>query len=824
MADIICRWRNGTPKTVVELVNSLPHEVMPIGQFRKSMETKWKGEFFHTVYQLACQLALYCEAEDGLYYPRFDHDINEAEAHRYLELWITHYYIPNPYVAKDGFKNLECPTYLIKSLYDYVSLHPGCDYATAYRNLFHDEAKNNDDIVRNYINRYSKVLSFAKDGLLSKTNINAQQIFSFMDRNNKKQFYDTFDLGNQQCLMDSYLGNSIEQKKQMFYNYLKSTGLSESSCRQYAFSHPFHEEVVKIIEKVAHKSSLFDVIDGWQVLDIHKQVCPLEGNKKQGNAWSASISNYKNFLDYLEVGISMGNAEVDRTNDLSVSDYVNFKHILECFCAHLQYVAHNNDATVKGYDEYIRPFVEDGTFKKSGFGRKDQNIQKLIQKWELCSIGKIAINVHAESVTGQASYLHWKNTPHNVLAVWDGDKIQSLKLVELKSKDKRVPIGVSYTLNELGLYDGKEPNENLKKFYDAFADMLKNDPKQEEVSEELPVEPLTFADISPRQIIYYGAPGTGKSHTIKKEENAGLTCIRTTFHPDSDYSTFVGCYKPHKCRETESLTYEFVPQAFLEAYMQAWQNPQKEIALVIEEINRGNCAQIFGDIFQLLDRDEDGWSTYPIKADTDITEYLEQMGIAGYSETMVKKYGESKAGYGYMALPPNMSILATMNTSDQSLFPIDSAFKRRWDWKYVPICQGKSDGKDGLEKGMLLDWKIETSAGNNRWWNFLRAINGIIESTTHSEDKELGFFFCKANKDGVITADKFVNKVVFYLWTDVFKTYGFRSDIFNKDEDGQKKLAFKDFFNDVDGTPNEEMVKLFVENVMKHLPKENIEE
>ena len=208
----------------------------------------------------------------------------------------------------------------------------------------------------------------------------------------------------------------------------------------------------------------------------------------------------------------------------------------------------------------------------------------------------------------------------------------------------------------------------------------------------------------------------------------------------------------------------------------------------------------------------------------DIAEYLDQIKISGYSETMVKRYGESKTGYGYMALPPNMSLLATMNTSDQSLFPIDSAFKRRWDWKYVPICQGKSDGKDGLEKGQILDWKIETSADNKNWWNFLRAINGIIESTTHSEDKELGFFFCKANKDGVVTADKFVNKVVFYLWTDVFKTYGFRSDIFNKDEDGQKKLAFKDFFNDVDGTPNEETVKLFVENVMKHLPKENVEE
>ena len=192
MADIICRWRNGTPKTVMELVNSLPHEVMPISQFRNSMKDKWNGDFFHTPYQLACQLALYCEAEDGMYYPRFDHDIDETEAHRYLELWINRYYIPNPYVASDGFMELECPTYLIKTLYDYVSKHPGCDYATAYHNCFHDEAKNNDDIVRNYINRYSKVLSFSKEGTLSTTKINAKQIFSFMDRNNKKEFLKLF--------------------------------------------------------------------------------------------------------------------------------------------------------------------------------------------------------------------------------------------------------------------------------------------------------------------------------------------------------------------------------------------------------------------------------------------------------------------------------------------------------------------------------------------------------------------------------------------------------------------------------------------------------
>lgn len=327
--------------------------------------------------------------------------------------------------------------------------------------------------------------------------------------------------------------------------------------------------------------------------------------------------------------------------------------------------------------------------------------------------------------------------------------------------------------------------------------------------------PLNQGDISPRQIIYYGAPGTGKSHTIKKEEDAGKTCIRTTFHPDSDYSTFIGCYKPHKCRETDTLTYEFVPQAFLEAYTQAWRNPDKEIALVIEEINRGNCAQIFGDIFQLLDRDKDGWSTYPIKADTDIAEYLDQMEISGYSETMAQRYGEGKAGYGYLALPPNMSLLATMNTSDQSLFPIDSAFKRRWDWKYVKI----KNGKDKL--GNQLNWKIVikdeadnvVKVGENEeisWWTFIEKINTIIASMTSSADKQLGYFFCKPTdkaeetdeEPSIITADTLVGKVIFYLWNDVFKDYGFEDAyLFSylekvEGKDVEKDLTFADFYDE----------------------------
>ncbi len=364
---------------------------------------------------------------------------------------------------------------------------------------------------------------------------------------------------------------------------------------------------------------------------------------------------------------------------------------------------------------------------------------------------------------------------------------------------------------------------------------------EEEEGEE---KPLKFGDFIPRQIIYYGAPGTGKSHTIKKEEDEGkITCIRTTFHPDSDYATFVGCYKPHKIKGTNGLTYEFVEQAFLEAYKQAWMNPKEEIALVIEEINRGNCAQVFGDIFQLLDRSDDGWSTYPIKADTDIAEHLKELHIPGYAATMKLRFGLDKEGndrypdrdwFGFMALPPNMSILATMNTSDQSLFPIDSAFKRRWDWKYIKIKKGKD--KNGKELG----WNIQIEDANGEpvkiikeetklsWWEFIQKVNEIIASMTSSADKQLGYFFCKPSKKAnetdekptIITADTLVGKVIFYLWNDVFKDYGFEdASLFTYQEEKngkktEKDLAFADFYDEEGELVNTERLVDFLRKIM----------
>lgn len=358
------------------------------------------------------------------------------------------------------------------------------------------------------------------------------------------------------------------------------------------------------------------------------------------------------------------------------------------------------------------------------------------------------------------------------------------------------------------------------------------------------------------QQIFYGAPGTGKSKTIKDktdEAEKDGRVFRTTFHPDSDYSTFVGCYKPgmksedriystqelsvklkeiknlgvtypcHKfaaqywrslkdlsgaaikqildaCGFSESMNveiskgiaigqeflnkdedgkiiYTFTPQAFTNAYVKAW-NTKENVYLIIEEINRGNCAQIFGDLFQLLDRGEDGRSEYPIDADSDLANYIAKE-LTGSPRT---DFPNGVKDGTKLMLPENLYIWATMNTSDQSLFPIDSAFKRRWDWKYLPI---ENVGKN---------WKIKVNNNEYDWYAFLEAINKEVLDLTHSEDKQLGYFFAKA-KDGFIDAETLVNKVYFYLWTDVFKDYDYESQKAFRKPNSNEPIAFKDFFN-----------------------------
>lgn len=332
----------------------------------------------------------------------------------------------------------------------------------------------------------------------------------------------------------------------------------------------------------------------------------------------------------------------------------------------------------------------------------------------------------------------------------------------------------------------------------------------------------------PLQQIFFGAPGTGKSFVIN-EVCAEYENYRTTFHPDTDYASFIGSYKPitimsnvrdmtgHPVTEDgkeikeSRIVYRYVMQAFLKAYVAAWREQQndepKPVFLIVEEINRGNCAQIFGDIFQLLDRNAAGFSDYPIVADDDLAQELKDI-LGGFSiakhDAINALYSGGKDVVGMvkngdcLLLPNNMYIWATMNTSDQSLFPIDSAFKRRWNWKYMPIEYHPIDKKTQQP----IDWNFQIGDNIYSWGQFLSKINPEIYTLTESSDKQMGYFFAKAdNTTGIISEEVFLNKVLFYLWTDVFKDFDVSSELF-KNKKANRSFRFTDFFEDPEALGN----------------------
>lgn len=420
--------------------------------------------------------------------------------------------------------------------------------------------------------------------------------------------------------------------------------------------------------------------------------------------------------------------------------------------------------------------------------------------------------------------------------------------------------------NYFWIPSNKENFDLSTKEYISYMNMADTPYNVVEFNKEKADKIKTNLEIYPLQQIYYGAPGTGKSFDVNNITK-GYSTIRTTFHPDSDYSAFVGAYKPtmrtvalrdssgHIVEgvQEERIVYTYVKQAFLKAYLGAWQKYAKggettePQFLVIEEINRGNCAQIFGDLFQLLDRGDNGFSTYPIEADSDLQKEIqnafkeEKDGESDNPYKLSKDIDVERAVEGYVSnygsslskdiqegrvllFPPNLYIWATMNTSDQSLFPMDSAFKRRWDWQYMPI------------KNADLKWKIELSEIYVKidWWKFLKRINKVVADLTTSEDKQLGYFFCQPDsfidsenksdddKYDLITAKHFVDKVIFYLWNDVFKDYAFDASCC-KDVNG-KEVLFAQFYNEDGKSVNTETLKHFFETLQSENEPSLVEE
>ena len=290
-----------------------------------------------------------------------------------------------------------------------------------------------------------------------------------------------------------------------------------------------------------------------------------------------------------------------------------------------------------------------------------------------------------------------------------------------------------------------------------------------------------------RNRILFGAPGTGKSYTLNHEKDElladGGEYERVTFHPDYSYANFVGTYKPvpHKDSDgKDAITYSYVPGPFMRTYVKALQNSKtdtpKPFLLVIEEINRANVAAVFGDVFQLLDRGDNEVSEYPIQATEDIKKYLASPDVLG----------GSPEDYAEIRIPDNMFIWATMNSADQGVFPMDTAFKRRWDFTYLGI--------DDSETG-IIGKKVILGQGEYRRiveWNMLRkAINAELISYKVNEDKLMGpYFISKKNlpEGEMFDPEAFIrifkNKVLMYLFDDAAKQK--RPSLFAGCEEGSR--------------------------------------
>lgn len=329
-----------------------------------------------------------------------------------------------------------------------------------------------------------------------------------------------------------------------------------------------------------------------------------------------------------------------------------------------------------------------------------------------------------------------------------------------------------------------------------------------------PTIPIPEEEILPENLIVYGAPGTGKSHFldgyITDYFSDDRVFKRVTFHPNYSYSQFVGTYKPvpiYKKVDEELFTqdfmkqldheplidYQFVPGPFIELLCKAIKYPQTNFLLLIEEINRANVASVFGDVFQLLDRDN-GVSKYPVTFNPDVMNY-----IRSQKEVINKLKSIDK-----IQIPSNLYIWATMNSSDQGVMPLDAAFKRRWSFKYMPLNENEDATKT---------WSIKFKFHPNlvSWNKFRRAINDRLKNNV-AEDKLLGPFFLKKEElpgetSKQLEHDIFINKLILYLKEDILRHLGtdeiFKNntlseiiDQYNKGEENIFKFALNELEDD----------------------------
>ena len=329
-----------------------------------------------------------------------------------------------------------------------------------------------------------------------------------------------------------------------------------------------------------------------------------------------------------------------------------------------------------------------------------------------------------------------------------------------------------------GLYDlspklpipplSPEEFNNKKDRIDNLFNILRVQYEQNKTETETETETESSSSIKGYNKIVYGAPGAGKSASVS--EIVGENYIRTVFHPETQYSDFIGCLKPHK-DSTGSITYSFRKGPFIQILEKALLDQENHHFLVIEELNRANTAAVFGEIFQLLDRDDEGKSEYPILIqDEDLYDALKET-LDSEHDFIVKRQ---------LMIPSNLSIIATMNSSDQAVFPLDTAFKRRWIFEYLPIdFTNCATGEVPIHHADLphVEWKT-----------LAQTINTVLVQLKVVEDKLIGPWFIK---DSDLVEDQaeqtFIGKICSYLWDDALK-YKNKDEIFKSDIHGYGEL------------------------------------
>lgn len=403
--------------------------------------------------------------------------------------------------------------------------------------------------------------------------------------------------------------------------------------------------------------------------------------------------------------------------------------------------------------------------------------------------------------------------PFKDFFTWD-DRNQEPKKLYMGEQYKPQEYG-SYEFADLGLSEEAPVTDQLKQLFHLLQDLNSTVKAQQQVHQE-----QIEADVSrPHNWILFGAPGTGKSYVIDQAAKQYPHC-RVTFHPDYTYAQFVGAYKPVPSQQTASgITYGFVPGPFVNTLTESLENPNTPHILIIEEINRADPAAVFGDVFQLLDRNDEGSSEYSVRTSQELKDYLQGKLSANAKKTLCAlianlDQSEADASTKYdcseIAIPNNMYIWASMNSADQGVFPMDTAFKRRWTFQYLPIDS---------DNGML---QSADGAFLSEHWDEIRTnINKLLKSQGRDipEDKLLGPYFLSArelhndDEDAEQNAQNFVHvfasKVIMYLFEDAARYC--RAQVFRIPDESQEQLYLSDLLRNLN--TNRPDLGIFAESV-----------